>query len=211
MSSHYDKEYFDWQRDQGKFGAIADRFKFDEYIQTNDAVLEFGCGGGYLLNSILAKAKMGIEISDHARRAANQSGLNVVSDISEVPDRFADVLISNHVLEHVISPHAVLSELRTKIKAGGLAVFVVPHQGPREKYQHDDINNHLYTWNPLTLGNLFASAGYDVIRVDTLRHRWPPGYWWIFNNFGLQVFHAFARIYAYLRNSFQIRIVGKSE
>jgi SAM-dependent methyltransferase len=209
MSSHYDKEYFDWQRDQGKFGAIADRFKFDPYIREHDAVLEFGCGGGYLLNAIPASVKMGIEINDHARLVASQSDIDVVANISEVPDHFADVLISNHVLEHVHSPYEVLSKLRAKIKKGGRSVFVVPHQGPDEKYRPDDINMHLYTWNPLTLGNLFASTGYDVLQVDTIRHRWPPGFWRIYNTFGLQVFHALSRIYAYLRKSYQIRVVSK--
>ena len=30
------------------------------------------------------------------------------------------------------------------------------------KYQPGDINNHLFTWNPLLLGNLMNAAGFKV-------------------------------------------------
>ena len=44
--SHYNAEYFEWQRRVGEFGGKANLFKFEEYIEDNSDILDFGCGGG---------------------------------------------------------------------------------------------------------------------------------------------------------------------
>ena len=43
---HYNKKYFNYQREVGEFGAIANRIKFQKLIAPHFKVLDFGCGGG---------------------------------------------------------------------------------------------------------------------------------------------------------------------
>lgn len=205
---HYNQDYFDWQKNIGSFGGMANLFKFEKYISHSDNVVDFGCGGGYLLKQINAKEKLGIEINDIAREKALSSGIKSVKCPSEVPNNFADVIISNHALEHVESPLSTLKELYPKLKKGGNIVFVVPHQKPHEKFIDQDINNHLYTWNPLTLGNLFKEAGFNINQVDTIYHRWPPQYIKIASLFGFTGFNIICRAYALFRRSCQIRVVA---
>ena len=50
----------------GKFGAIFNKNKFTPYIKKSDVVLDFGCGGGYLLNNIECAEKYGLEINEVA-------------------------------------------------------------------------------------------------------------------------------------------------
>jgi 2-polyprenyl-3-methyl-5-hydroxy-6-metoxy-1,4-benzoquinol methylase len=50
VSQHYDEKYFDWHSSIGQFGEWANRTKFIEYIENKNAVLDFGCGGGFLLS-----------------------------------------------------------------------------------------------------------------------------------------------------------------
>jgi SAM-dependent methyltransferase len=206
---HYNEDYFDRQKEIGEFEGKVGLFKFKDYIKSTDRVIDFGCGGGYLLNSISCDKKIGIEPNKAAHESAKRNELEVYSNIEEVPDNFADVIISNHVLEHVLCPFENLSSLKSKIKAGGKLIFVVPLQLPHERFKENDTNQHLYNWNPLTLGNLFKMAGYNIIKIDTIRHRWPPGYRIIRNLFGEKFFHLFSRIYAVCRNSYQIRIVAE--
>ena len=49
--NHYNKFYFNWQSEVGLFGAIANQIKFKTFIKSNQKVLDFGCGGGYMLST----------------------------------------------------------------------------------------------------------------------------------------------------------------
>ena len=206
--SHYGKEYFDWQKNIGSFGGLANLFKFKEFINANDTIVDFGCGGGYLLGNIQCRGKMGIEINQHARQEAEANEIRVAGSIDEVPDDYADIVISNHALEHVLNPLEVLKKLKKKLKSTGRIIFVVPHQDTTEDYDPTDMNKHLYTWNQLTLGNLFAEAGYSVLRAEVFQHQWPPNYLEIYSRYGEEEFHRRCRDYAIENNNYQIRIVG---
>jgi SAM-dependent methyltransferase len=205
---HYNQDYFNWQKNIGAFGGYANYFKFSKYISQSDNVVDFGCGGGFLLKQIDCRGKIGIEINDVAREDALNNEINAVKCPTEVPDNFADVIISNHALEHVESPLEILKELYPKLKEDGHIVFVVPHQKPNEKFIEGDINNHLYTWNPLTLGNLFKEAGFKIKKVDLIYHTWPPYYTKIASIFGLNIFNVICRIYASLKRTCQVRVVA---
>ena len=66
--NYYGNEYFNnYQREIGEFGGKANIFKFKKYISRNHSVLDFGCGGGFLLNNLDCKDKIGIEINPIAR------------------------------------------------------------------------------------------------------------------------------------------------
>lgn len=170
---YYDEIYFSFQQPLGQFGGKVKSKIFQPYITKDMTVLEFGSGGGYLLNNIVAKKKCGIEINDVARKAAKEIGIESVKNISDVPDNYADIVISTSVLEHVENPIGVLRELKGKIKENGMIVFHVPNESCHKEYSRSEINNHLYTWNCLTLGNLFKAAGYFVYSVQNMQEVWP--------------------------------------
>ncbi|MFZ6033696.1 MAG: class I SAM-dependent methyltransferase [Melioribacter sp.] len=206
---HYDHEYFEWQKSQGEFGAIVDLFKFEEFIKPTDNVIDFGCGGGYLLKALKCRAKLGIEINDYAIDSAIKNGLTVYKEIDSIPDEWADVIISNHVLEHVENPFDTLLKLKVKLKLGGKIIFVTPFERKGE-FNENDINQHLYTWTPLNLGNLFKTAGYKIEKAELLKHRWPPQSRRILKYFGIKIFHITAYLYGSLkRDLLQVRIVAK--
>lgn len=54
-----------------------------------------------------------------------------------------------------------------------MIVFHVPNESCHKEYSRSEINNHLYTWNCLTLGNLFKAAGYFVYSVQNMQEVWP--------------------------------------
>jgi SAM-dependent methyltransferase len=204
----YGKTYFDYQKDIGAFGGRANLFKFAPFIQPTDTVLDFGCGGGYLLHHIDAASKAGIEINPAARETARQSGLTIYASTAEVPDETADIIVSNHALEHVEAPLDELRALLPKLRPGGKIVFVVPHQKPAEAYRANDPNQHLYTWNPLTLGNLFHAAGYEHIDVDVLRYAWKPSFGRYYR-LGQWAFDLRCRVCALRLGNYQIRAVAE--
>lgn len=208
-STHYDAEYFDWHKSIGAFGGWANVTKFAPYIGPTDAVLDFGCGGGYLLHNLDCGQRAGIEINPAARQEALQHGLEVFASADEVPNEWADVLISNNALEHTLHPLAELQALYPKVKPGGRAVFVVPCESIHYEYSAGDINHHLYSWSPMCLGNLFTEAGFEVQESRPYIHKWPRNYrraarW------GRTWFEFACRVYGrWERSWFQVRVVAR--
>jgi SAM-dependent methyltransferase len=173
-------------------------------------VLDYGCGGGYLLAALSCGARYGIELNPEARLEAVKVA-RVYADIDELPpDVLFDAIISHHCLEHVDHPLEILRKLRLRLRPGGKAVFVVPAESwVRQKmYQENDINRHLYTWTPLSLGNLFTCAGFSVERVDLLCHRWLPKAHRIYPLVPPPVFRLLCKIWAWLTRIRLIRIVA---
>jgi SAM-dependent methyltransferase len=181
VGRHYEgvrgESYFAWQREVGALGAELNRFKFEQHVRPGDRLVDFGCGGGALLERLEAAAKVGVEPAAAAREESRARGLDVLPSAAELPDAGADVVISNHALEHALSPLEELRELHRALRPGGRLVLWLPLDDWRARDQRRpaaDRNHHLYTWTPLLLGNLLEEAGFDVREVRVVAHAWPP-------------------------------------
>ena len=207
--SYYDAKYFDWQKNIGSFGGWANISKFWDYISPEDNVLDFGGGGGYMIAALKCSAKKIVEINDTARAEAESLGIEAYARTSELPDEWADVIVSNNALEHTEQPLSELKELYRVLKTGGKIIFVVPCENFTWSYKPGDINQHLYSWSPMSIGNLFTRAGFHVIESKPYRHKWPPHYRRI-AKFGRFVFDTCCRIYARIETSWtQVRVVAE--
>ena len=107
-SSYYDQDYFDWQKNVGAFGGIANSFKFTNSYKPTDTVLDFGCGGGFLLANLDCQRKIGIEPNNSAVDSIKKSGAEHYFDSSKcmqsIGAESVDTIVSNHALEHTLSP-----------------------------------------------------------------------------------------------------------
>lgn len=208
-SSHYNAKYFDWQNDIGKFGGWANQTKFLDFLKPSSTIIDFGCGGGYLLSAIEAKRKIGIEVNKVAATEAAKQGLEAFSSTLDVPDAIADFIISNNALEHTLRPLDELKALLPKLKPGGLCIFVVPCENITMEWKPKDINNHLYSWSPMCLGNLFVEAGYELIESKPYIHKWPPNYLEIAKQ-GRDAFEVACKKYGLEETTwFQVRAVAR--
>lgn len=216
--SHYGAEYFKYQFEIGRFGGWVNLTKFSQYIQPRMKVLDFGCGCGYLLANINCKEKLGVEINPAARAEAERSGIRTVASSADIEDGWADVIVSNHALEHCRHPLQELQALLTKLAPGGFAVFVVPCEAIKNKCRQDDPNHHLYSWSPMSLASLFSEAGFTIVESKPYIHHWPPRFIprLLRSVGGRGLFEAGCRIYGaltYLRLSpalfSQVRVVAK--
>ncbi len=212
VSTHYDDAYFRRQVDIGTFGGWANQSKFSQHIKPEHDVLDFGCGGGFLLKGMDCRRKMGVEVNPVAAETARKSGIEVFASVGDVPDDSADVIISNSALEHTLRPLDELKALRSKLRPGGKIVVVVPCEAIGVAYKPNDVNNHLYTWSPLNLGNLLNEAGFRVIEAKPYIHKWPPK-WRKFQRFFMRnraIFEAVCRVSGHMRRKwFQVRAVAE--
>jgi SAM-dependent methyltransferase len=212
VSKHYDKKYFDWQSSIGEFGGWANQSKFIKYISNNSKVLDFGCGGGFLLRSLNCEKKVGVEVNESAADTARTNGIEVFLSVAEVPDDYVDVIISNNALEHTLQPLDELKSLYRKLQVGKKIIFVVPCESIGWRYNPKDIHHHLYSWSPSCLGNLFSEAGFSVIESKPYIHKWPPKYKFIAKYGGRSLFDVACRIYGRIERSwFQVRVVAEKK
>jgi SAM-dependent methyltransferase len=184
-SGRYDgaegEQYFAWQSAGQEVGGLIDARKFVQYVRETDTVLDFGCGGGFILKSIRCQRRIGVEINPVARAAASIKGLECYEDLSDVSDSVADIVISNHALEHVPNPIGAIKEMVRVLKSGGQLVLVLPIDDWRTqlRYNPTDINHHLYTWTPQLIGNTLMESGFrseNLVRISVLTYAWFPGY-----------------------------------
>lgn len=214
MKIYYDDKYYSWQKKAGEYAASQDLWKFSPFIKTSDSVLDFGCGGGYILERLHCKRKSGIEINNVAAKEAKQRGIAIFPLIKSIPANLRfDVIISHHALEHVENPAEILKQLRKYLKPKGISVHIVPIDDWRtqKKYTEKDINKHLYTWTPLLIGNLFTQCGYTVNKVEIIQHHWLPLSRFYYKYIPKPIYYTLSSIWSAVMLNRQIRIVTTAE
>jgi 2-polyprenyl-3-methyl-5-hydroxy-6-metoxy-1,4-benzoquinol methylase len=209
-NAHYNEQYFAWQKQVGELTGIYGNQFYKDYIKLTDKVLDFGCGGGSLLAHLQCTERWGLEINENAIKHAQSKGVQVKSDIKDLPDNYFDVLISSHAFEHVDRPLDMLKELYSKLKPGGTIVIIVPNE-KKWKYDPNDINQHLYTWSEMSLGNLAKRAGYSIVKVDEIVHKFLPGMIHVHRMFKYAITNFLSFFYArvFFNPISQIRVVAK--
>jgi SAM-dependent methyltransferase len=169
-------DYFAYQSSSAEFAPRLEARKFLSHVRPTHAVVDFGCGDGSLLDLLPGRVKVGIEVNPAAQEAARSRGLTIVPSAADVEDGFADVVISNHALEHVLAPVAELRELLRILKPGGTLVIWLPLDDWRTQRttQGSDPDHHLYAWTPRLIRNLLEEAGFSVTETRVVTHAWPP-------------------------------------
>ena len=142
------------------------------------------------------------------------NGLECYQDLRLVPRAVADVVISNHALEHVPYPIEALREVRRILKPGGLVAIVVPIDDWRTQRKDDprDINHHLYTWTPHLLGKCLREVGFDpqsmLLRV--LTHAWFPGWSRAYAVLPASVFDLLCRLFAIIKRRRSLMAIARN-
>jgi SAM-dependent methyltransferase len=215
VGRHYQGElgadYFGWQRAGAELGARLEEPKFAPHVGPGDVLVEFGCGTGYLLDRLPAREKVGVEVNAAARADASARGLHIVGSTDELPDGYADVVISNHALEHTLAPLQELRELRRVLKPGRRLVLWLPLDDWRTQRRADpaDRNHHLYTWTPQLLANLLEEAGLEVLECRVVAYAWPQLHERLFRLLPRRAFDAVARAWATVFRHRQLMAVAQ--
>ncbi len=212
MKNYYNEEYFEYQRSAGILGGKINSLFLKDYISPTDRVVDFGCGGGFLLSNLDCKERVGIEINPTAAAMARENGVKTYQFVEEVPDEFTDVVISVHALEHTYNPLKQLQGLHRILKKGGKAVIIVPCESIKWKYKDNDVDQHLYTWSPMCIGNLMKLAGFEVHESKPCPCRWfRPFRDPFIKMFGYKAYFNICRVYGHFGPLSQIKVVASKK
>jgi len=150
-------------------------------------VLELGCGSGDLLQLVRELGNpnvLGIEPSHAAAQLARTRwGVEVIAstlEAAQLPSLSVDVVLAQHVLEHLPSPSATLAELRRILRPGGNLVLWLPNADSwaarvwRAAWMGYDPPRHLYTFDLRTLRLLLERHRF---RLCSIHHEWVGIEW----------------------------------
>jgi SAM-dependent methyltransferase len=160
-------------RDYDKTRALLNRI----YPQRGKLV-EVGSSLGYLLDVFRKDGwdVLGVEPFYQACRYAREElGLdvkNAILETADLPDESADVVLLNHVIEHLDDPLQTLCEVNRLLKPGGHFVIETPRYdtlsfkllGRRERSV--SCGGHIYFYTTDSLKKLYEIAGFKAVKLD---------------------------------------------
>ncbi|ALM49238.1 methyltransferase [Flavobacterium psychrophilum] len=154
--------------------ALRDKIKLIEGFQPGKGnILDIGAGTGDFL--VMAKSKgweiVGLEPNPKAKASAQAKGVIFLEELSQMPDRSADIITMWHVLEHVPDIENQIAELKRILKPGGTIIIAVPNfksydaQYYGKHWAAYDVPRHLWHFSKTSIKLLFAKQGMELIKV----------------------------------------------
>jgi SAM-dependent methyltransferase len=116
----------------------------------------------------------GVEPNDHARERAHQKGVSVYRSLAAQKEPAYDVITFWHVFEHLKNPEESIEEVSAALNPGGWLVIAVPNYRSfdarfyKEYWAGYDVPRHLWHFSKDSIRHLFASKGYELLKVVPL-------------------------------------------
>ena len=171
---------------KGYFDAAARHAKLD------GGYLEIGPDAGHIVREAATRGAFGHFWLFEPNRAVHEtliasvggrpaSLLTDMDDLSPVPDGSVGLAVMVHVLDHLLDPLAMLTQIRAKLRPGGTLLIVTHNEKsllrrlmgvrwPPFCLQHPEL------YNPATIAALLGRAGYARARVTRSRNYFPVAF-----------------------------------
>lgn len=165
-------------------------------LNKNGSVLDYGCGTGDLMAHLQA---IGFTVSGAEPSAiATANAPNHIRENIKDPDdelrssSTYDIISLFHVLEHIPHPQDIISQLKSKLNAGGHLIIAVPNPTSFDAHQYGkywaawDVPRHLWHFTPKAMIQMITSLGLehrsshpmwlDAFYVSLLSERYKGGF-----------------------------------
>ena len=189
--------------------------KISAFVRGSDVRSQYGVGTGWNLAALPCGRKMGFDIADGVEQVVRPLGIEFFADTAPVPDAVADVVLCHHTLEHLLNPPEALKEMRRLLKPSGRLLLYVPFEceSRYERFDREEPNHHLYSWNVQTLGNLIEETGFKVIEagVGEFGYSRFAAVWAAKLRLGEGGFHFIRRMAHVFRPAFEVRLIAVKE
>lgn len=165
-----------------------DRPEMLKYLPENPSkILDVGCGDGAFGRALKEKSQAevwGIEYRKEeavkAKKVLDKVFIGPCEEyIGELPDDFFDVIFFNDVLEHLTDPYAVLGNIKSKLKKGGVVISSIPNIryykamikfvfGRDWKYQAHGVmdKTHYRFFTDKSIKRMYEEQGYEILQHE---------------------------------------------
>jgi SAM-dependent methyltransferase len=172
----------DFFYEQMSFGRIIYNFveaNIPKPLNGKPIVFEIGCGAGGILKIFqengckVAGCDLGSDYLEYGKR----NGLELIVGNPEVLNKYgkADLIIMNHVLEHICNPLRTLETIRKLLNVDGVLYIALPGIRAIHTTYNGDVlsylqNAHVFHFTLQTLTFLLNLAGFELIKGDQSIH-----------------------------------------
>lgn len=150
---------------------------------TEGALLEVGCGYGYLLEEAkdFFETRVGTDFSPQVvEKARSRANRIYKGGIDQVPaeEKF-DCIVAIQVIEHIYQPRSFLDDLCKHLKPGGKMVIATPDMGSfwrrfmGHRWPSFKIPEHVLYFSRRTLDKLMREVGFVNIKFLPYPHAFP--------------------------------------
>lgn len=140
-------------------------------------LLDVGCGPGFLLSALNASIeKQGVELNKECVDFinANSPEIKVANDLLEnvkYPDKYFDVVVLYHVIEHIEDPKNMLNEARRILSDDGIIIIGTPNMDSfcAKKYKGNFRllgREHAVLYNKKNLTALLDKHGFCLFKTE---------------------------------------------
>ncbi|MBI3813156.1 MAG: class I SAM-dependent methyltransferase [Nitrospinae bacterium] len=145
-------------------------------------LLDVGCGIGILADEANKKGYQasGLEINPDAASVGRErykvSLFNLSISQMSASDKRWDVVILNHVLEHLLQPVQFLSDCRRLLKEDGILYIGVPSYKSwtaiveGKDWPHFFVDQHIWQWTHKTICEVVNMAGLSIVNIHSKRN-----------------------------------------
>lgn len=164
--------------------------KWSHIIANNDAILEVGCGSGFVLEAIKTeigfKEAIGIEPSVNAVNKANKNIKdkirNCMFEEANLDKNSLDLICAFQVLDHFVDPISVIKTFKDLLKPRGLLYVIVHNEQALhvkifgDKSSIIDIS-HIYLFNKKTLKKFFEMFDFEFVDLFDIWNTYSINMW----------------------------------
>ena len=134
------------------------------------SLLDIGIGNGlYMSYRDPALTKYGTDLSDHFRSELSAMDIELFVTNSEseslpLPDASLDIVMANHLIEHIWNYNALVAEVRRVLKPGGGFLIRTPNI-ERVRFKFYDDCTHIKAYSIAGLNHLAQIHGFSPIKT----------------------------------------------
>lgn len=145
-------------------------FSLKKFIPSNSTVIDLGAGKCELLNTIICKNKIAVDLNPDVKKYANKNVQVINLSVHEIPPKYnqtIDVVILSHFLEHLNSKDdviAVLGKSHELLKKGGKVIILQPNIDLIKEAYWDFID-HKVALNTKSLTELLDLTGFEISKL----------------------------------------------
>jgi SAM-dependent methyltransferase len=156
--------------------------KIKALVPQEASLLEIGCSTGDLLEEIGKNSNYGlygVEYREAAAKEAESKGIKIWQgslEEADIQENQMDLVIMNHVLEHVYNPVTTLQQLCKILKPGGKIIGELPNIDCWDFYLFGKywggghVPRHIWHFTPEILRHCLERCGFSKIKISPSLH-----------------------------------------